>query len=76
MDVLRLIGEIDKNGRLSATVPTSVPPGRVELVVVGRVGAEDDAGDNWASGVAREWEDELADSHQDIYSLADGAPVE
>jgi len=36
---------------------------------------EDASGEAWASGVAREWSDELGDSRQDIYSLDDGQPV-
>ena len=30
---------------------------------------------NAAPGVARQWEDELSDPRQDIYTLADGEPV-
>ncbi|HXJ42649.1 MAG TPA: hypothetical protein VNH18_25435 [Bryobacteraceae bacterium] len=29
----------------------------------------------WASGIAREWTEDLADQRQDIYTLADGQPV-
>jgi hypothetical protein len=36
---------------------------------------EDDAGMNWAHGLAREWSDELGDSKQDLYTLDDGQPV-
>ena len=34
---------------------------------------EDEAGEAWTAGVAREWADELSDVRQDIYTLADGA---
>jgi hypothetical protein len=37
---------------------------------------EDDAGDNWMAFVAREWHEELSDARQDIYSLADGVPID
>ena len=36
---------------------------------------EDDAGIAWASGIAKQWVDELGDSRQDIYTLEDGQPV-
>lgn len=30
----------------------------------------------WTEGIAREWHDELADPREDIYTLADGEPVD
>jgi hypothetical protein len=33
---------------------------------------EDEAGVNWAAGIAREWADDLSDPWQDIYTLKDG----
>ena len=36
---------------------------------------EVDAGDAWMAGVASEWADDLADTRQDVYTLADGEPV-
>lgn len=32
--------------------------------------------EDWTAAVAREWADELADARQDIYTLADGDPVD
>jgi len=74
MKPIRLTGQIDQNHRLSAEVPESVPPGPVTVLIVPRA-HEDDAGDAWMAGIAREWADDLADPRQDIYTLADGAPV-
>ena len=37
---------------------------------------EDEAGTAWANGIAREWADELSDSSQDIYTLADGQSID
>jgi len=37
---------------------------------------EDEAGENWMAGIAREWHDELSDPREDIYTLADGVPVD
>ena len=34
------------------------------------------AGVAWAKGISKEWAEELADSSQDIYTLADGEPVD
>jgi hypothetical protein len=36
---------------------------------------EDEAGTLWANGVASEWSAELSDPREDIYTLADGQPV-
>jgi hypothetical protein len=40
------------------------------------VGTAADSELNWLEGVAREWHDDLADSRQDIYELADGKPAD
>jgi len=74
MQTIKLTGEVDQNHRLSAQVPHSVPPGPVTLLIV-PASQEDDAGDAWMAGVAREWADELNDERQDIYTLGDGEPV-
>lgn len=37
---------------------------------------EDEAGTTWASGVDRAWSDELNDSRQDLYTIADGQPID
>jgi len=36
------------------------------------VSEEDEAGAAWSHGVAREWAEELGDSREDLYTLADG----
>lgn len=74
MQTIKIIGEVDQDGRLIATVPASIGPGPVELLVFARNEGEDDAGENWMSGIAREWHDELSDSRQDIYTRSDGVP--
>ena len=73
MNAVRISGQVDVQHRLSAVVPDSIPPGPVTLLIVGRCN-EDDTGEEWMSGVAREWADELSDARQDIYTLSDGAP--
>ena len=74
MLTLKVIGEVDESHRLSADVPDSIRPGPVEIMVIVPVATEDEA--QWVRGVAHEWRDELNDSREDIYTLADGEPVD
>ncbi len=74
MKAIELIGDIDEHHRLRARVPEELPAGPVRLIVL--LSEEDESGGAWARGVAREWADELSDSHQDLYTLADGQPVD
>jgi hypothetical protein len=76
MQAIKVIAEVDEDHRLVAKVPDSVAPGPVEVLVFASAIGEDEAGEHWMRGIAREWHDELADSRQDIYSLSDGAPVD
>ena len=73
MKAIELIGDIDDQHRLQARVPEEFPAGPVRLIVLRP--DEDDAGGAWAHGISREWEDELHDARQDIYTLDDGQPV-
>jgi hypothetical protein len=74
MNPIRVSGRVDDRHLLWAEVPPSIPPGPVVVLIVPS-SDEDDAGDAWMEGVAREWADELSDARQDIYTLADGEPV-
>jgi hypothetical protein len=76
MATVRVIGQVDETHRLTAVVPDGVPAGRVEVVVVVPVEPATDSDPHWLEGVAREWHDDLADSRQDIYDLADGKPAD
>ena len=71
---IELIGDIDEQHRLRASVPEELPAGPVRLIVL--LSDEDEAGAVWAHGLAREWADELSDSRQDLYTLGDGHPVD
>jgi hypothetical protein len=73
MKAIELIGDIDEQHRLRASVPEEFPAGPVRLIVL--LSEEDESGGVWARGVDREWADELGDSRQDLYTLADGKPV-
>jgi len=74
MKAIELRGEIDDHHQLRATVPEGLPAGSVWIIVL--TSEEDEAGSAWADGVSREWSAELADMHQDIYTLNDGLPVD
>jgi hypothetical protein len=76
MGTIKLIGHVDEQRQLRAEVPDSVAPGPVEVVVLLPSDSEDDAGAAWMAGVAREWATELSDPREDIYTMADGEPVD
>ena len=73
MNAVRIRGRIDERRRLSADVPEMFSPGPVTIWIV--PADEDEGGDAWVSGVVEQWDDELGDVRQDIYTLADGEPV-
>ena len=75
MNMIKVVGNVDEDRRLSAQVPASIRPGPVTVLVLPASEEDDDEGDAWAVGIAREWADDLADPDQDIYTLADGEPV-
>ena len=74
MKAIELIGDIDEQHRLRASVPEELPAGPVRLIVL--LSDEDEAGTVWAHGLAREWAEELRDSRQDLYTLADGQLID
>jgi hypothetical protein len=55
-------------------VPEELPAGPVRLIVL--FSEEDEAGTAWSHGLAQEWRDELSDPREDLYTLADGQPVD
>jgi hypothetical protein len=76
MQSIRVTGEVDKQHQLVATLPDSIPPGSVEVLVISHADGNDEAGLQWIEGIAREWHDELSDSREDIYTLKDGIPAD
>ena len=74
MKAIELVGEIDEQHQLRASVPDNLPVGPVRVFVL--PSDEDESVAVWAQGLAREWADELSDSRQDLYTLADGQPVD
>ena len=76
MTTIRIVGKVDEEHQLTATVPTVVPAGTVEVVLIVPEHPADAVDAAWEMGIAAEWQDELADTRQDLYSLADGEPVD
>ena len=74
MKAIELIGDVDEQHRLRAHVPEDFLAGPVRLIVF--LPEEDEAGAAWSRGLTREWADELRDPRQDLYTLADGQPVD
>lgn len=72
MPMIHLTAQIDEQHQLRAVVPEGIPPGQVQIILLVD---EDEAGAAWMEGIAREWEAELRDPCEDIYTLEDGAPV-
>jgi len=75
MNSIPIQGHIDDQHRLSAVVPESIPQGPV-TVWLATAALEDDAGGAWAAGISQQWGDELRDTREDIYTLADGEVVD
>jgi hypothetical protein len=76
MPTIKVTGHVDEHHRLSAEVPPTVAPGPVEIIVVVPNAGEDDAGQAWMAGIAREWAAELSDPREDIYTISDGEPID
>jgi hypothetical protein len=72
MQTIRVIGEVDDQHRLVASVPPSIPPGSIEVLLLAPADGDDEVGQHWMQLIAREWHEELSDPSQDIYTLADG----
>jgi hypothetical protein len=74
MRAIGIVGEIDEHHNIRAEAPQGLPPGRVHLIVVRP--DDDEAGAFWPWDVSQAWSDELGDERQDLYTLADGQPVD
>ena len=74
MRAIGIVGEIDEDHNIRAEAPQDLQPGRVQLIVVRP--DEDESGAFWPWDVSQAWSDELSDVRQDLYTLADGQPVD
>ena len=75
MKAIELVAKVDDHHYLHIALPISVSPGKVRVIVLTPEAEEDDAGEYWMNGISHEWEEELLDSRQDIYTLQDGEPI-
>ncbi len=75
MRAIELIADVDSSRRLTVSVPASILPGKVRVIVLTPEQDEDETGRAWAKGLAHEWSEELSDVQQDIYTLDDGQSV-
>jgi hypothetical protein len=76
MESIEIQGYVDGEHHLSASVPGSIPPGPVTVVIKPSPPDGDDVDAVWMAAIAREWAEDLADTRQDIYTLEDGEPVD
>ena len=78
MKALEFIAEVDAQHHLHLDLPNTAP-GLVRVLVLlpesSADGADDDTDDTWMQGVAREWNTELADTREDIYTLNDSEAI-
>ena len=74
MRVIGIVGEIDEDHNIRAEALRDLAPGPVQLIVVRP--DEDETGTFWPWDVSHAWSDELGDWRQDLYTLADGQPVD
>jgi hypothetical protein len=75
MNAVKVHGNVDANHHLTAMVPATIPSGPVTVLIL-PAPQKDEAENAWSAGIAQEWADELSDQRQDIYTLADGEPVD
>ena len=68
---VELAGTIDEHQMLKVSVPVEFRPGPVKVIL--EVPAEHD---EWAAAIARAWAPDWSDPREDIYTIADGEPVD
>ena len=76
MKTLRVRGVLDEDHQFRATLPPSLPPGPVDVLVVVPADTELHRSIDWMSQVAREWKAELNLTEEDLYNYSDGEPVD
>ncbi len=76
MKTIRIRGVVDENHQFRATLPSSLPPGPVDVMVVVPPDTELHRSVDWMSQVAREWKAELSHTEEDLYTPTDGEPVD
>ena len=73
MTTLEFDATVNEQGRLVLDTPVPLPPGKVRVVV----DVPDDGDDaDFRSMVSQVWAESLADPSEDVYTLADGVPID
>ena len=81
MKALEFAAEVDAQHRLHLELPDTAPgPVRVLILLPEPTAeaseTEGEADAVWMQAIAREWQAELADPREDIYTLEDGEPID
>jgi hypothetical protein len=76
MKAWEFVAEVNEQRRIQLSLPDITLPATVRVIVLVPEAGEDDAGQVWERGIAREWATELSDSREDIYTLEDGEPAD
>ncbi len=76
MKTIRIRGVVDENHQFRASLPPSLPPGPVDVMVVVPADTELHRSVDWMSQVANGWKAELSDTEEEIYTYTDGEPVD
>lgn len=75
MTSLVLEAVIDEHGRLVLDDPIPLPPGKVRVTVDKSDGEDVNDDGDYRSLVSDMWAESLADPAEDIYTEADGVPI-
>ncbi len=76
MRTIRIRGVVDENHQFRATLPPSLSPGPIDVMVIVPHETELQRSVDWMSQVAREWKAALSQTEEDIYNPTDGDPVD
>jgi hypothetical protein len=76
MKAFEFVADVDEQHHVQIALPSSVMPGQVRVIVLAPETEVDEEEALWMQGIANVWADELADAREDIYTLADGEPMD
>jgi hypothetical protein len=73
-DMYELITEVGDDRQVQITIPEIIRTKQARIIILPFEPEQEP--EQWMRALAQEWQDELADERQDIYSLEDGEPVD
>lgn len=76
MNSLELDAHVDEQGRLVLDRPLPLPPGKVRVTVSSSHGDDADDDNAFRLLASAVWAGSLADPAEDVYTEADGAPID